>query len=133
VPFSLLCIEIDRLADIQKRDGPGALASVLRVVGQTMENSLRPTDFLGRWQENQFLAILTECGAPELPRVAERLRRMAATSKVEWWGDTLKLSVSLGGTSVLAGDTVESVTIRAEEALRASVTQGGGCVTLHGE
>ena len=133
VPFSLLCIEIDHLADIQKRDGPGALASVLRVVGQTMENSLRPTDFLGRWQENQFLAILTECGAKELPHVAERLRRMAATSKVEWWGDTLKLSVSLGGTSVLAGDTVESVTIRAEEALRDSITQGGGCVTLHGE
>jgi GGDEF domain-containing protein len=94
---------------------------------------LRPTDFLGRWQENQFLAILTECSNAELPRVAERLRRMAATSKVEWWGDSLKLSVSLGGTAVRAGDTVESLTLRAEEALRDSVTQGGACVTLRTE
>jgi len=54
VPFSVLCIEIDRLEQIQMRDGPGALASVLRVVGQTLENSLRPTDFLGRWQEISF-------------------------------------------------------------------------------
>lgn len=130
VPFSLLCIEIDRLEEIQARDGPAAIASVLRVVGQSLENSLRPTDFLGRWQENQFLAILTECSAAELPRVAERLRRMAAASKVEWWGDAVQLSVSLGGTAVLAGDTVESLTLRAEEALRASVLQGGGCVTL---
>jgi diguanylate cyclase (GGDEF)-like protein/PAS domain S-box-containing protein len=130
VPFSLLCIEIDHLGQIQKRDGPGALASVLRVVGQTLENSLRPTDFLGRWQENQFLAILTECSSTELPLVADRLLRMAATSKVEWWGDALKLSVSVGGTAVQPGDTVESMTLCAEGALRDSIAQGGGCVTL---
>ena len=133
VPFSILCIEIDDLDQIQSRDGPGAIASVLRVVGQTLENSLRPTDFLGRWQENQFLAVLTECSIAELPRVAERLRRMAATSKVEWWGDALKLSVSLGGTTVRPGDSVESLTLRAEEALRDSVAQGGACVTLRAE
>ena len=133
VPFSVLCIEIDRLEQIQTRDGPGALASVLRVVGQTLENSLRPTDFLGRWQENQFLAILMECSPTELPLVAGRLQRMAAASKVEWWGDALKLSVSLGGTTVVTGDTVESLTLRAEEALRASIMKGGACVTLRNE
>jgi diguanylate cyclase (GGDEF)-like protein/PAS domain S-box-containing protein len=133
VPFSVLCIEINQLEQIQKRDGPGATASVLRVVGQSLENSLRPTDFLGRWQDNQFLAILIECGITELPLVGGRLRRMAATSKVEWWGDSLKLSVSLGGTVVRTGDTVESLTLRAEEALRASITQGGACVTVASE
>ena len=133
VPFSVLCIEIDRLEQIQTRDGPGALASVLRVVGQTLENSLRPTDFLGRWQENQFLALLMECSVTELPLVAGRLQRMAANSKVEWWGDALKLSVSLGGTTVRTGDTVESLTLRAEEALRASIMKGGACVTLRNE
>jgi diguanylate cyclase (GGDEF)-like protein/PAS domain S-box-containing protein len=133
VPFCVLCIEIDHLNEILKRDGPGAITSVLRVVAQTLENSLRPTDFLGRWQENQFLAILTECGATDLPRVADRLRRMAASSKVEWWGDPLKLSVSLGGTAVHAGDTLETLTLRAEEALGDSIAQGGGRVTLCAE
>lgn len=133
VPFSVVCFEIDHLDQIQTRDGPGATASVLRVVGQALESSLRPTDFIGRWQENQFLAILMECGITELPRVADRLRRMAAISKVEWWGDPLKLSVSLGGTSALAGDTVGSLTLRAEEALQESITQGGAMVTLRAE
>jgi diguanylate cyclase (GGDEF)-like protein/PAS domain S-box-containing protein len=133
VPFSILCLEIDRLDQIQARDGPGAVASVLRIVAQTLENSVRPTDFLGRWQENQFLAILTECSATEVARAAERLRRMVSTSKVEWWGDPLQLTISLGGAAVVAGDTVESLVLRAEEALRESVVQGGNCVVVRTE
>jgi diguanylate cyclase (GGDEF)-like protein/PAS domain S-box-containing protein len=133
VPFSILCIEVDHLEQIQTRDGPGATASVLRVIGQSLENSLRPTDFLGRWQENQFLAILIECSIAELPHVADRLRRLASSSKVEWWGDSLKVSVSLGGTAVRPGDTIESLTLRAEEALRDGVAQGRASVMVHGE
>jgi GGDEF domain-containing protein len=45
VPFSILCIQIDRLEAVQARDGFGAIATVLRIVGQTLENSLRPTDY----------------------------------------------------------------------------------------
>jgi diguanylate cyclase (GGDEF)-like protein/PAS domain S-box-containing protein len=114
VPFSILCVEIDHLEKIRARDGPGAVAAVLRVVGQTLENSLRPTDFLGRWQESEFLAILTECNESEIARAAERLRRMASTSKIEWWGDCVPVTVSLGG-----------MVLRAERALRESTAQGG--------
>jgi diguanylate cyclase (GGDEF)-like protein len=133
VPFSILCMEIDNLAGIQARDGPGAVASVLRIVAQTLENSLRPTDFLGRWQENQFLAILMECSATEIVRAAERLRRMVSSSKVEWWGDPLQITISLGGTAVAVGDATESFVLRAEEALRDSIAQGGNRVVVRPE
>ena len=133
VPFSILCMEIDNLAGIQSRDGPGAVASVLRIVAQTLENSLRPTDFLGRWQENQFLAILMECSATEVVRAAERLRQMVSSSKVEWWGDQVQVTISLGGTAVAVGDAIESFVLRAEEALRDSVAQGGNRVVVRPE
>jgi diguanylate cyclase (GGDEF)-like protein/PAS domain S-box-containing protein len=125
VPFSILCIEIDRLDKIQARDGPAAIAAVLRVVGHTLENSLRPTDFLGRWQENEFLAILTECSGTEISAVSERLRRMVSASKIEWWGDFVPVTISLGGATVKTGDTPEGILLRAEEALRKSKAQGG--------
>jgi PAS domain S-box-containing protein len=48
VPFSILCMELDHLDKVQSRDGPGAIAVVLRVVGQTLESTVRPPDFLGR-------------------------------------------------------------------------------------
>lgn len=133
VPFSVLCIEIDNLDKIQGRDGPGAVASVLRTIAQTLENSLRPTDFIGRWHGNQFLAILLECSIAELPRAAERLRRMIASSNIAWWGDPLPISASLGGAAAQRGDTLETLVLRAEEALRASVVAGGTSVTVRGD
>ena len=131
VPFSVVCIEIDGLEKIQARDGPGAIAAVLRVVGQTLENSLRPTDFLGRWRENQFLAILTECSGLEITRASERLRRMVSTSKIAWWGDRLPVTISVGGTVVKSGDAVEAMVIRAERALSESISQGGNRSSMH--
>lgn len=130
VPFSLLCIEIDQLEKIQKRDGPGAIAIVLRVIGQTLENTIRPTDLLGRWQENQFLAILTECSGSEVARACERLRRMVSASKIAWWGDRLPVTISLGATGVKHGDTVEGMILRTEIALRESISQGGNRTTV---
>ena len=133
IPFSILCIEIDQLNKIQARDGPGAIASVLRVVGHTLENSLRPTDYLGRWRENQFLAILTECSESEMAQASDRLRRMVTTSKIEWWGDLVPVTISLGGASVRPGDTPEALVERAEEALRKGTAQGGGGTMVHHE
>ncbi len=130
VPFSVLCIQIDGLEKIQLRDGPAAIAAVLRVVGQTLENSLRPTDFLGRWQENQFLAILTECSAAEIARASERLRRMVSSSRIAWWGDRLPVTISVGGTAAKSGDVSEAMVIRAERALSESLSHGGNRTTI---
>jgi diguanylate cyclase (GGDEF)-like protein/PAS domain S-box-containing protein len=133
IPFSVLYIHIDDLKKIQLRDGPAAVASVMRVVGQTLENSLRPTDYLGRWGENQFLAILVDCNGMEVARAADRLRRMVGASKIAWWGDRLPISVSVGATAVSRGDTVESMVRRAEEALGVSISEGGNRSTVNNE
>ncbi len=125
VPFSILCMELDHLDKIQARDGPGAIAAVLRVVGQTLENTIRPTDYLGRWQTNQFLAILNECSSNEIDRASERLRRMVQASKIGWWGDRVNVTISVGGTVVKHADTVEAMVLRAEHALRDSIVEGG--------
>ncbi len=129
VPFSVLCIEVDQLEQIRRRDGPGALTALVRLVGQTLENSLRPTDFVGRWKESQFLAILLECGPSEVLPAADRLRRMVGASKFKWWGDFLAITVSVGGTAVRTGDTAENLEHRAETALSDSVKQGGNRTT----
>jgi diguanylate cyclase (GGDEF)-like protein len=101
------------------------------VIGQTLENNLRPTDFLGRWQGHQFLAVLTECNGSEVAQAAERLRRMVAGSKIAWWGDRLPVTLSVGATAVSFGDTEAPMVLRAESALRHSVNNGGNKVTIN--
>jgi diguanylate cyclase (GGDEF)-like protein/PAS domain S-box-containing protein len=125
LPFSILCVALDQLETVQKKHGPGALAALLRIIGQTLEHSLRPTDSIGRWQENEFLAILQECTSAEARKTADRLRKMTATAKIEWWGDLLPVTLSIGGSEVRTGDSCESVLQRAEAGLRESRLQGG--------
>ncbi len=133
VPFSILCIGIDRLDAIKSRYGGGAVNALIRVAGQTLENSLRPTDFLGRWMGNEFLAVLLECSSDEVTRVGERLRKMVNQCKVEWWGDTLQLTVSMGATSAKTADTAEAMLLRAEDGLRECLKQGGNGLLVRQE
>jgi diguanylate cyclase (GGDEF)-like protein/PAS domain S-box-containing protein len=130
VPFSILCIAIDRFDELRQRHGPAVAAPILGVVGLTLENSLRPTDFLGRWQDNEFLAILIECGVDGLPASSERLRRMLSEAEVVWWGDTLKITGSLGGCAARPGDDIHSIIVRVENALQESTKGGGNRVTI---
>ncbi len=133
VPFAVLCVALDQLETIKTRHGPGAVASLLRIVGQTLEHSLRPTDSIGRWQENEFLAILQECTAAEARKTAERLRRMVAGAKIEWWGDLLPITLSIGGTEVRNGDTDEEMVRRAEAGMEECRIEGGDRVILESE
>jgi PAS domain S-box-containing protein len=71
IPFATLLIEPERLQLFQAAHGHGAVRLILRVVGHTLKNTLRPTDYLGRWNDNQFLAILPGCGE-RLESVAHR-------------------------------------------------------------
>ena len=106
------------------------MGSVVRVVAQTLENSLRPTDFLGRIAENRFLAVLTECGAGDVTRAAQRLKKMVGSSEIKWWGDEWSVTASFGGATVQSGDSTESILARAEKSLAESIAAGGNQVNV---
>ena len=83
------------------------------------------SDFVGRWQENEFLAIVSECTSEEIAKVGERLRKMISAAKITWWGDSVPVTISTGATAVKNGDDFIEMMRRAEGALRESISQGG--------
>jgi diguanylate cyclase (GGDEF)-like protein len=100
------------------------------VVGRTLSNALRPTDVVARWDEHRLLAIVKNCERSALKSVAERVRKMESYSTVEWWGDELSVTVSIGGTAAMQGDSVEDLVERAQSALRISMEEGGNRVSV---
>jgi diguanylate cyclase (GGDEF)-like protein len=130
VPFSVLCIEVDQMDSMRVTYGLPVVGSILHVVGQTLENSLRPTDFLGRIAENRFLAVLTECGPGDVEKTAKRVKKMVSSSEIKWWGDEWSVTASFGGATVQAGDTSESILERAEKSLAESIASGGNHVHI---
>jgi diguanylate cyclase (GGDEF)-like protein/PAS domain S-box-containing protein len=130
IPFGILLVQIDRMEEYRASRGPGVIPTILRVTAQSVENCVRPTDLVGCWGENCFMAILAECRESEVPLVGERVRKMIGQSEIEWWGDKFSVTSPVGGAGCRAGDKSESLVARAQASLKASIGKGGNCVTV---
>jgi diguanylate cyclase (GGDEF)-like protein/PAS domain S-box-containing protein len=125
IPFGLLCIQLDRLDTLTATHGRDAADGILNVVAHTLRNGLDSLDFVGRWSEDQFLAIVANCSDGALITTAERLKRLAQSSEIAWWGDHLSVTVSVGGTILRLGEPIGSLLDRAGCALKQAVAKGG--------
>ena len=130
VAFSLLRVHVDGLSHFSVNHGPDAGSQLLRVVGQTLRNALRPGDFLGCWAEREFVGIVPIHRRRALFAVVKRLLALGSCAAITWWGDRLSLTLSFGLATVQAGDTVETLIARADRALDRSVDEGGNRFTF---
>jgi len=119
-PFSLLIFRLEGLDNFRAALGLEAASALLRVVARTLEVALWRTDFVGRWNDNQFLVILNGCYGGKLHSVRERIRRMLANDSIEWWGDRHSLPVSIGEASARPDDTIETLLHRVTQSLDAA-------------
>ena len=130
IPFCILSAQVDDLEGVRHRHGSGAAAAVMRVVATTIATSLRPNDIVGRWTETEFLAIAAECHEREVAKVAHRVQNLVNCAETEWWGDEIRVTVSVGCSAATKGDTAESVVERARQALRTGLESGGAKITV---
>ncbi|MBZ5683072.1 MAG: diguanylate cyclase [Acidobacteriia bacterium] len=118
VPFGVICVRLDEVEGLRAKYGQEAVYSILRVVAQTLECALRPTDYVGHWSEDQFLAILTGCSEVGLPAVCERVHKMIASGSIEWWGgEVFAGMIAMGKAFPQSGDSVETLVARVRQSL----------------
>jgi PAS domain S-box-containing protein/diguanylate cyclase (GGDEF)-like protein len=128
--FGVLSIGIDKLDHLRHVYGCQALNAILYAAAQTLSAGTRPEDLVGLWKEDRFAALVACPGAEGLQSCAERLRRLVGVASVPWWGDRLSFTVSMGGTMVRPGDTVQSLLARGEEALEAGQAANGESILV---
>ena len=117
LPFGVLLVRVEGLANFRASLGPEAASSLLRVVARTLESGLWITDFVGRWGEDQFLTIVSGCREEAVCAVRERMRRSLAGEAIEWWGERRSLPVTIGEATAQAADTVESLLERLQRSI----------------
>lgn len=120
LPFGVLLLRVEGLSNFRASLGPEAASSLLRVVARTLESALWITDFIGRWGEDRFLAIVGGCREEAISAVRERIRRSLAGEAIEWWGERRSLPISVGKATVQADDTLETLLARLGKSLDAS-------------
>jgi diguanylate cyclase (GGDEF)-like protein/PAS domain S-box-containing protein len=129
LPFGIMLVQIDQFDSFGASYGRPASDAILRVVAQTMRNSLRPSDFLGRWAEDEFLAILMSCGRAEAEKAGERIRKVVRCAGLQWWGDQLTVTSSAGYGIAQAGDTVDSLVQRTQDLLNQASAKTAAAAT----
>ena len=127
--FGLLWITIDQARALRKTHGRDACEAMLRTVEQTLLRQMKPAEVIGRWGDNEFLVLTHERTAEVLIDHARRLAGLARTADFRWWGDRVGLTVSIGASQAIAGDSLQSVLHRVQQAMQASEYAGGNQVT----
>ena len=130
-PFGMVFADIDNFKAVNDAHGHLAGDQVLRMVAHTLAQNCRSFDLVGRWGGDEFLCVLGHLKDLERLRfTAERFRRLVAESAVVVDGSPLTVTLSLGATLVLPGDTVESVTSRIDHLLYQSKATGRNCLHI---
>lgn len=129
-PVGVMMIDIDHFKLVNDKYGHDLGDEVLRTAGQTLLRNSRPFDLVGRWGGEEFISIVRNVDKEPLKIIAERYRALVEKSKITMDEDEVSVTISLGGTLIVDGDTTESIIKRADDLLYASKNSGRNRVTL---
>jgi diguanylate cyclase (GGDEF)-like protein/PAS domain S-box-containing protein len=102
--LAVLYLDLDRFKTVNDNLGHEIGDRLLQVVGQRLQQTLRPSDSVGRLGGDEFAAILADLHDPsEAMQVAERLLTVVA-EPVDFDGSTLVTTVSIGIAGAHDGD-----------------------------
>jgi diguanylate cyclase (GGDEF)-like protein/PAS domain S-box-containing protein len=129
-PFGVLFIDVDRFKQINDTHGHEIGDRVLKMVADTLSGNARPFDLIGRWGGDEFVALIINVDREQLTAVAEKFRMLVEHSGVPGDDGPVSTTVSVGGTTADAGDTLDSLMMRADELMYQSKSVGGNCVSV---
>ncbi len=133
-PLSLLMIDIDDFKSINDNYGHVVGDRVLKTLSMLMQEIIRPSDILGRYGGEEFLAILPQTNSENSFAVAERIRENIEFYEFEVHPSKNKISqvtVSIGLCAYPDhGQTPEDLIAFADESLYAAKREGKNRVTI---
>lgn len=126
---AMLMVDADHLQTIEEEHGKAAGDAVMRAIALSCDGMLRKPDLLGRYTGNALVMYLPHTDTLGAVDVAERVRATIAQTRVPWARQTIRVTVSVGVTTL--GDhhlSLNSLMLDAEAALHAAQQAGRNCV-----
>jgi diguanylate cyclase (GGDEF)-like protein len=120
-----LCIDLDNFKQINDRHGHAAGDQVLMAVAALMRGGLRHGDSLARLGGEEFVLFLPELEPAHAMAIAERLRGAIQALRVEYRGQTIPVTASIGiARADHAGESWQDLHHAADMALYAAKRAG---------
>ncbi|MEB0047266.1 MULTISPECIES: GGDEF domain-containing protein [unclassified Pseudomonas] len=131
-PLSLLMLDIDHFKSINDNHGHSAGDDVLKAVATLIKGQLRNVDMVFRFGGEEFLIVLSNTHREAAAMVGERLRFAAQAEDYQADGKSVELTVSLGCSTLLPGESAESLLRRADSALYVAKREGRNRLAMAG-
>ena len=112
--FSLVLFDIDHFKQVNDSYGHDEGDRVLKTLVKTLECCLREGDQLGRWGGEEFMVLLPGTDITGATEFAERLRAQVVATE---FGLDAPVTVSLGVTDWIPGDSLKKLLVRADSAM----------------
>ncbi len=128
--FGVLFADIDHFKKVNDRYGHDIGDEALRAVARTLEETCRTSDTVVRWGGDEFLVVAADARPRTLELIAERVRALVSRAELFTGEGTVSVTVSVGATLAIKGDTAKRILRRADALLYASKTAGRNRITL---
>ena len=129
IPFGVLFLDVDHFKNFNDRYGHDIGDRALQVVAATLKACARPFDLFGRWGGEEFVGLIRHVDADSLCAIAERVRRLVASSTVFVPDGREQLTISIGATLFRPDDDLAGVVRRADQLMYQSKAAGRNCVS----
>jgi two-component system cell cycle response regulator len=132
-PLALLLFDIDHFKRLNDSHGHQAGDEVLREVVKGVQRALRTEDVLARYGGEEFAVILKNVSSRSVHVLAERVRVAVEELEIDWQGEAIRITVSVGGAYLARTTALEdpaAVIAAADEALYEAKHQGRNRVVL---
>jgi diguanylate cyclase len=129
--FSLVMFDVDHFKKFNDTHGHQAGDEVLRTVGKTLSKTVKKGDLACRYGGEEFAVIMVNTQAAEAQVAVERIRKSIETMPVQFGGNTLRVTASLGMAVSQPEEDFAQLLRRADEAVYASKKAGRNCSHWH--
>jgi diguanylate cyclase len=116
-PLNIAVIDIDKFKVINDTFGHLAGDKVLNVIAQTLQKSIRNTDFISRYGGEEFAILLPEITIEQSKFTLEKLCQTIKKIPFKFKKQSISITISVGSTSFCKTDDLESAFERADQAL----------------
>jgi len=125
--FSMCMLDVDCFKSANDEYGHEFGDRVLQTLAQTLLNSLRRTDMLGRWGGDEFVLLLPGTGRERTKQVVERARVLIAGTGTPTTNGFLRITVSIGAVVVATGNDRAALIQRVDQQLYMAKAKGKNC------
>jgi multidomain signaling protein FimX len=128
---ALLLFEIDHVRQVLQTVGLGSADILLRDLAETIKGQLGDDQRASRFTDQSFTVLCGRASARDVHDIAERIRKAVSDHVYEAGGQSLSITVSIGG--VIIGEkiaNVQEVLSRAAESAHKAIADGGNRIDI---